>query len=104
MAMNNRENLGMSEHKTSAFNVHVEKMEKRLQHWNDEFDKFADTAHSPEGAEKPEFQSQLTDLQEKLDFAYSRLEALRSAGEHKWEAYKDELDLALRHLETSFNT
>lgn len=86
----------------NAFNVHVEKVEKRLKHWTAELDKVANGALSIESSEKAEFESRFVDLQAKLDFARSKLEALRGAGEHKWEAFKDDLEVSIRHLEKSF--
>lgn len=86
----------------SAFNVHVEKSEKRLKHWTAELDKFAQSESSIEPAQREGFDTRRNQLQEKLDFAKSKLEALRSSGEHKWEAFKDELEQSIRQLETSF--
>jgi hypothetical protein len=86
----------------SAFNVHVANVEKRLKHWGAELDKVANSALSIEVPEKVAFECRFVDLQAKLDFARSKLEALRGAGVHKWEAFKDDLELSIRHLETSF--
>ena len=88
--------------KMNAFNVHVAKVEKRLKHWTAELDKVAGRALSIEVSEKAEFESRFVDLQAKLDFARSKLEALRCAGEHKWEAFKDDLEVSIRRLEKSF--
>ena len=96
------EGSGAGRSEMGAFNVHVEKVEKRLKHWTAELDKVANSALSIELPEKEEFERRFVDLRSKLDFSRAKLEALRGAGEHRWEAFKDDLEVAIRRLEKSF--
>lgn len=88
----------------TPFSHYVNKSEKRLKHWGAELDKLAQTGLSMVGSQKEAFDKRIVELQTKRDFAQSKLEALRGAGEHKWEAFKEELELSARALETSIKS
>ncbi len=88
----------------SALDDYVHQTEKRLKHWGGELDKLAQNALSADPAQAEKLEHRRVELQKKLDFAHSRLEALRGAGEHRWEAFKEELELSLRELQKSFKS
>lgn len=83
-------------------NTHVGQMEKRLQHWGAELDKFAQTALSIQVAQKEAFDIRLASLQAKLDLAQDKLAVLRDSGEHKWESFKGDLETCVHDLEAAF--
>lgn len=100
--MSKTEEIGSAGIPKAAFNLHVEKTEKRLKHWRFELDKFAQTALSIQVNQKAAFDKKVIDLQAKLDLAQIKFEALRSAGGHKFEALKDALEHSVSELERAF--
>jgi S-formylglutathione hydrolase FrmB len=79
-------------------------MEKRLKHWAAEMDKLAQTAQSIQITQKAAFDKRAIDLQAKLDLAQNKLTALRGAGEHKWESFKEALERSVHELEKAFKS
>lgn len=67
-------------------------------------DKLAQTALSVEITKRAAFDKKVIDLRAKLDLAQLKLQALRGAGEHKWESFKEALELSVRELEKAFKS
>jgi vacuolar-type H+-ATPase subunit I/STV1 len=86
----------------TAFAFYVEKAEKRLKHWEGKLDNLAEKALNLQHDQQEELEKRRVQLQTKLDLTQGRLEALRSAGDRGWEAFKSDLEHSFRDFEQSF--
>lgn len=83
----------------TAMGAHVSAMEKRLGHWGSELEKLGHKAQSARIDEKAALDKRLVSLRAQFEHAQERLSLLRDAGEKKWEAFKADLEVAVRDFE-----
>lgn len=88
----------------TTFALHVDRSERRLDHWQRHLNAVAEKGLVLAAPEQATLDAHLSHLRQKLEVAQRKLEALRSAGEQRWHAYKLDLELSFRDFEKSFRT
>lgn len=80
----------------------IRKMEAELQQWGVRLDKLVAKADGSRTDGKLDYRSRLDNLSEKYAAAEARLTELKTAGTHKWDAYKGGVENAWTELATAF--
>lgn len=84
-------------------NEFIDKMKSRLDDLDDKIEDLKKRGDKFEGEAKKEYENRLHDLREKRREAKRKLDDIQSAGEEKWQQFKDEAEHAWTALGNSFN-
>ncbi len=90
----------MSSHSRNEF---IDGMKGRLDDLDEKIDELKKKGDKFEGEAKKEYENRLHDLREKRREAKRKLNEIQSAGEEKWQQFKDEAEHAWKALGNSFN-
>ncbi|HKL52082.1 MAG TPA: hypothetical protein VJ908_13015 [Wenzhouxiangellaceae bacterium] len=84
-------------------NEFIEKMKKGLDDLDERIEDLKQRGDKLEGEAHKEYENRLHDLREKRREAKRKLDDAQSAGEEKWQQFKDEAEHAWTALGNSFN-